>query len=50
MKEICGKLEVIKTEPEKDIIIKGYKVKLRLKIIIYFSFAPNISELKMKLS
>ena len=37
MKEICGKLEVIKTEPEKDIIIRRYKVKLGLKIIIYFS-------------
>ena len=36
MKEIRGKLELIKTEPEKDIIIRGYKVKLGLKLLFIF--------------
>jgi hypothetical protein len=50
MKEICGKLEIIKTEPENEIIIGGYKVKFGPKIVIYPSFAPTITELKNKLS
>jgi UDP-sugar pyrophosphorylase len=50
MKEICGNLEVINTEPENEIVIGGYKVKFGPKIIIYPSFAPTISELKYKLS
>ena len=50
MKEICGKLEVIETEPENELVIGGYKVKFGPKIVIYPSFAPTISELKYKLS
>ena len=50
MQEICGKLEVIKTEPENEIIIGGLHVKFGPKIIIYPSYAPTISELKLKLS
>ena len=50
MKEICGKLEVIKTEPENEIIIEGLHIKFGPKIIIYPSYAPTISELKLKLS
>ena len=50
MAEICGKLEVIKTEPENEIVIGGLHVKFGPKIIIYPSYAPTISELKLKLS
>ena len=50
MNEICGKLEIINTEPENEVVIGGYKVKFGPKIIIYPSFAPTISELKYKLS
>ena len=50
MSEICGKLEVIKTEPENEITIGGLTVKFGPKIIIYPSYAPTISELKLKLS
>ena len=50
MKEICGKLEVIKKEPENEIIIEGLHIKFGPKIIIYPSYAPTISELKLKLS
>ena len=49
MNEICGKLEIIKTEPENELIIGGYKVNFGPKIVIYPSFAPTISELKYKL-
>ena len=49
MNEICGKLKIIKTEPENELIIGGYKVKFGPKIVIYPSFAPTISELKYKL-
>ena len=50
LKEICGKLEVIETEPENELVIGGYKVKFGPKIVIYPSFAPTITELKYKLS
>ena len=50
MTEICGKLEVIKKEPENEIIIEGRHIKFGPKIIIYPSYAPTISELKLKLS
>ena len=50
MKEICGKLEIIKTESENALIIGGYKVTFGPKIVIYPSFAPTITELKYKLS
>ena len=49
MQEICGKLEIVKTEPENELVINGCKVKFGPKIVIYPSFAPTISELKMKL-
>ena len=50
MSEICGKLTVIKTEPENEINIGGLTVKFGPKIIIYPSYAPTISELKEKMS
>ena len=50
LKEICGKLEVVNTEPENEITIGGLSVKFGPKIIIYPSYAPTISELKEKMS
>ena len=50
LSEICGKLEVIKTEPENEITIGGLNVKFGPKIIIYPSYAPSISELRLKMS
>ena len=50
LSEICGKLKVIKTEPENEINIGGLSVKFGPKIIIYPSYAPTISELKEKMS
>ena len=50
MREICGKLEVIKTEPETELNIGGLNIKFGPKIIIYPSYAPTIGELKLKLS
>ena len=47
---VCGKLKVIKTEPENEINIGGLSVKFGPKIIIYPSYAPTISELKEKMS
>ena len=41
---------MIKTEQENEINIGGLTVKFGPKIIIYPSFAPTISELKIKLS
>jgi len=50
LQEICGKLTVIKTEPENEITIGEISVKFGPKIIIYPSYAPTISELKLKMS
>ena len=50
MKEIIGKLEIIKTEPENELVIGGYKVNFGPKIIIYPSFAPTLTELRDKLN
>ena len=50
IKDILGKLELEKTEPENELIIGGYKVKFGPKIIIYPSFAPTLTELRDKLS
>ena len=47
--EICSKLEVIKTEPENEINFGDVKIKFGPKIIIYPSYAPTISELKLKM-
>ena len=49
MKNIIGKLQVTKKEPENEVNIEGYKLKFGPKIIIYPSFAPTIYELKKKL-
>ena len=49
MKEIIGKLEIVKTEPDNIINIGGFKVNFGPKIIIYPSFAPTVSELRDKL-
>ena len=49
MKDIIGKLEVINSEPDNEIIIGGFRVNFGPKIIIYPSFAPTLSELKDKL-
>ena len=49
LSEICGKLEVVNTEPENELNIGGCTVKFGPKIIIYPSYAPTISELKEKL-
>ena len=49
MSKICRKLEIIKTEPENELVIEGISVKFGPKIIIYPSYAPTISELKIKL-
>lgn len=50
MKDIIGKLEVIKTEPENELVINGCQVKFGPKIIIYPSFAPTVTELRDKLN
>ena len=50
LKEICHKLEVIKTEPENEINFQGLQIKFGPKIIIYPSFAPTLGDLKLKLS
>ena len=50
MKEIIGKLDIEKTEPENELVIGGYKVEFGPKIIIYPSFAPTLSELRDKLN
>ena len=47
--EICGKLEVVNTEPENELNIGGCTVKFGPKIVIYPSYAPTISELKEKM-
>ena len=49
LSEICGKLEVVNTEPENELNIGGCTVKFGPKIIIYPSYAPTITELKEKL-
>ena len=49
MKEIIGKLEIIKSEPDNEITIGGFNVKFGPKIIIYPSFAPTLTELRDKL-
>ena len=49
LSEICGKLEVVNTEPENELNIGGCTVKFGPKIIIYPSYAPTISELKEKI-
>jgi len=49
MKDIIGKLEVVKNEPENELEINGINVKFGPKIIIYPSFAPTVSELRDKL-
>ena len=50
LKEIFRKLEVIKTEPENELNIEGLNFKFGPKIIIYPSYAPTFSELKVKMS
>ena len=50
LKDIIGKLEIIKNEPDNELVINGYKVKFGPKIIIYPSFAPSLSELRDKLN
>ena len=50
MKDIIGKLEVVKNEPENELEINGINVKFGPKIIIYPSFAPTVSELRYKLN
>ena len=49
LSEICGKLEIIKTEPENELNINGINIKFGPKIIIYPSYAPTITELKLKM-
>ena len=49
LSEICGKLEVVNTEPENELNIGGCTIKFGPKIIIYPSYAPTITELKEKL-
>ena len=49
MKEIIGKLEIIKNGPDNEITIGGCKVNFGPKIIIYPSFAPTVTELRDKL-
>jgi UDP-sugar pyrophosphorylase len=50
MRDIIGKLEVIKTEPENELVIHGINVKFGPKIVIYPSFAPTVTELRDKLN
>ena len=50
MEEIIGKLEVVKSEPENEVVVDECKIKFGPKIIIYPSFAPTVSELKKKLT
>ena len=49
MKEIIGKLEIINTEPQNELIIGDCKVSFGPKIIIYPSFAATATELRDKL-
>ena len=50
LKEIIGKLEVIKDGPDNELVINGCDVKFGAKIIIYPSFAPTVTELRNKLN
>ena len=50
MKDILGKLEIIKKEPPNEIILENYHLKFGPKIIIYPSFSPTLNELKSKLN
>ena len=49
MRDIIGKLEVVKNGPDNELVIEGYHVKFGPKIIIFPSFAPTITELREKL-
>ena len=50
MKEIIGKLEILETEPENEIIVDECKIKFGPKIVVYPSFAATVTELKDKLN
>ena len=50
LKEIIGKLEIIKKEPENELIIQDNRINFGPKIIIYPSFAPTLLELNSKLN
>ena len=49
MKDVIGKLEIVKTEPPNELIIGDCKVTFGPKIIIYPSFAATATELRDKL-
>ena len=50
MKDILGKLEVIKNEPENAVMIEDIKITFGPKIIVYPSFAASVTELRDKLN
>ena len=50
LKDILGKLEIIKDEPENEVMIEDYKLKFGPKIVIFPSFAASVTELRDKLS
>ena len=50
MKDILGKLEIIKNELENAVVIEDSKIAFGSKIIIYPSFAASVSELRDKLN
>ena len=50
MKDVLGKLEVIQTEPENEVMIEDRKITFGPKIVIYPSFAASVTDLRDKLS
>ena len=50
MKEVIGKLEIVKTEPQNELVIGDCDISFGPKIIIYPSFAATVTELRDKLN
>ena len=50
LRDILGKLEIIKDEPENEIMIEDYKLTFGPKIVIFPSFAVSLTELRDKLN
>ena len=50
LKDVLGKLEVIQTEPENEVMIEDRKITFGPKIVIYPSFAASVTDLRDKLS
>ena len=50
LRDVLGKLEVVNTEPENEVIIEDCKITFGPKIIIYPSFAASVTELRDKMN